>query len=283
MTAKKTKKITDKQFANRIAILGGGNIGRALANGFVRSGNYKPMQIYITRRQVKFLDSYKKQGFHITSDNIEAIDNCKTIIISVLPAQLTNLLDSIKHVIQPKKHTIISVVTGVKSKEISERLNSSVPVILAMPNTAVSIGESMTCLASNGIPEKALRSAIKLFDNIGKTIIVKEEHMIASTALCACGIAFFLRAIRAASQGGIQIGFHAEDALKMAAQTARGAATLLLESGSHPESEIDRVTTPLGCTIAGLNMMEHEGFSSAMIKGLVTASDIAASLFDEEK
>ncbi|MCP4704808.1 MAG: pyrroline-5-carboxylate reductase [candidate division Zixibacteria bacterium] len=270
-------------FSKRIAILGGGNIGRALANGFVRSGNYKPSQIYITRRQTKFLDKYKKQGFHITSDNLEAINNCKTIIISVLPAQLTNLLDSVKHVIQPKKHNIISVITGVKSQDISDRLKSSVPVILAMPNTAVSIGESMTCLAGNGFPKKALNSAIKLFDNIGKTIVVKEEHMIASTALCACGIAFFLRAIRAASQGGIQIGFHAEDALKMAAQTARGAATLLLESEAHPESEIDRVTTPLGCTIAGLNMMEHEGFSSAMIKGLVTAGEKAESLFNNKK
>ncbi len=274
---------TDKMFAKRIAILGGGNIGRALANGFVRSGAYKPSQIYITRRQVKFLDNYKKQGFHITSDNIEAINNCKTIIITVLPDQLTNLLDSIKHAVQPKRHQIVSAVTGVKGKDISDRLNSSVPVVLVMPNTAVAIGESMTCLASNGIPEKSLQSAVKLFDNIGKTIVVKEEHMIASTALCACGIAFFLRAIRAASQGGIQIGFHAEDALRMAAQTARGAASLLLESRRHPESEIDRVTTPLGCTIAGLNKMEHEGFSSAMIKGLVTAGEIAESLFNSKK
>jgi len=261
---------TDKMFAKRIAILGGGNIGRALANGFVRSGAYKPSQIYITRRQVKFLDNYKKQGFHITSDNIEAINNCKTIIITVLPDQLTNLLDSIKHAVQPKRHQIVSAVTGVKGKDISDRLNSSVPVVLVMPNTAVAIGESMTCLASNGIPEKSLQSAVKLFDNIGKTIVVKEEHMIASTALCACGIAFFLRAIRAASQGGIQIGFHAEDALRMAAQTARGAASLLLESRRHPESEIDRVTTPLGCTIAG-------------IKGLVTAGEIAESLFNSKK
>ncbi len=107
--------------------------------------------------------------------------------------------------------------------------------------------------------------------------------MTSATALCACGIAFFLRAIRAASQGGIQIGFPSTDALKMAAQTARGAATLLQDSCAHPESEIDKVTTPQGCTIGGLNRMEHQGFSSAMIEGVVTATKIANSLFGNDK
>ena len=102
--------------------------------------------------------------------------------------------------------------------------------------------------------------------------------MISATALGACGIAFFLRAIRAASQGGIEIGFHSEDALAMAAQVAKGAASLLLNKDHHPEYEIDKVTTPRGCTISGLNQMEHEGFSSAMIKGIVTSAEKAARL-----
>ena len=103
--------------------------------------------------------------------------------------------------------------------------------------------------------------------------------MIAATALGACGIAFFLRAIRAASQGGIEIGFHSQDALAIAAQVAKGAATLLLSMENHPEHEIDRVTTPRGCTIAGLNRMEHEGFSSAMIRGITTSAERAAGLY----
>jgi len=111
------------------------------------------------------------------------------------------------------------------------------------------------------------------------TLVIPESHMVPATALCACGIAFFLRAIRAASQGGIEIGFHAEDALLMAAQTARGAASLLREAGSHPESEVDRVTTPQGCTISGLNQMEHHGFSSALIRGIVTSAEKAAVLY----
>ena len=97
--------------------------------------------------------------------------------------------------------------------------------------------------------------------------------MASATALGACGIAFFLRAIRAASQGGIEVGFHSDEAFTIAAQTARGAATLLLDHDSHPEAEIDKVTTPQGATIAGLNEMEHQGFSSALIKGVKTSFD----------
>ena len=107
--------------------------------------------------------------------------------------------------------------------------------------------------------------------------------MLSATALAGCGIAFFLRSIRAASQGGTQIGFHSDEALLMAAQTAKGAASLLLSSENHPESEIDKVTTPCGCTIEGLNEMEHHGFSSAMIMGIVTSNDKAAQLFKKDK
>jgi pyrroline-5-carboxylate reductase len=110
-------------------------------------------------------------------------------------------------------------------------------------------------------------------------MVVREEQMIPATALCGCGIAFFLRAVRAASQGGIEIGFHPEEALVIASQTALGAASLALADGRHPESEIDKVTTPRGCTISGLNQMEHHGFGSAMIRGIVASADKASSLY----
>ena len=136
----------------------------------------------------------------------------------------------------------------------------------------------MTCLAADAPDRDSVEPVRTLFDSLGSTRVIKEELMGQATALCACGVAFFLRAIRAASQGGIEIGFHADEAIAMAAQTARGAASLLLVPGAHPESEIDRVTTPMGCTIAGLNLMEHEGFSSAMIKGIVGSSRKADNL-----
>jgi pyrroline-5-carboxylate reductase len=163
--------------------------------------------------------------------------------------------------------------------QIRAQAGAELPIVRAMPNTAIAIGQSMTCLAASSGHRSALEQARTLFDSVGTTLEIDESMMESATALCACGIAFFLRSIRAASQGGIEIGFHPEEALLMAAQTARGAAGLLLREGSHPESEIDRVTTPRGCTIAGLNEMEHRGFSSAMIKGILTSARKAVELY----
>ena len=151
-----------------------------------------------------------------------------------------------------------------------------------MPNTAIALGRSMTCLAIDSDREGVREEAIQLFDTVGRTLVIQEEQMVSATALCACGIAFFLRAIRSASQGGIEIGFHPEEAVMMAAQTALGAASLILRNESHPEREIDNVTTPRGCTIAGLNEMEHRGFSSALIKGIVTSATKADRLYPRE-
>jgi len=138
-----------------------------------------------------------------------------------------------------------------------------------MPNTAVEFGESMTCIAGNN--DEAEQIVEEIFKPTGSTLVIQEKLMPAATILAACGIAFFLRFIRAESQGGIQIGFHADEAGKIAAQTAKGAAQILLSTGNHPEQEIDKVTTPMGCTIAGLNEMEHYGLSSALIKGIITS------------
>lgn len=284
MTDKKKIKQVNSRISGNIAVLGAGNIGRALVEGFTGPGQIDPSRIWVTRRQNNLLSDLKRLGCQTTSDNSDAVANCKLIIIAVQPDHLGELLESIHHVLDPKKHLIISLVTGVSISEIQASQSPKLPIIRAMPNTAISIGESMTCLAANGRAGKALKLAESLFDRVGSSLVIPEEQMTAATALCACGIAFFLRSIRAASQGGIQIGFHAGEALQMAAQTARGAASLLLRSSdAHPEAEIDRVTTPRGCTIAGLNRMEHEGFSSAMIKGIVTATEIAASLQPEKK
>src|SRR5436190_8901293 len=137
----------------------------------------------------------------------------------------------------------------------------------------------MTCIAFDGIGDKEQKHIVDLYGQVGNTLVIKEEMMTAATALCACGIAFFMRAIRSASQGGIEMGFHAEEALQLAVQTAKGAALLLAKENAHPEKEIDRVTSPKGCTIAGLNEMEHNGYSSAMIKGLLTSFNKANELY----
>jgi len=188
------------------------------------------------------------------------------------------------------------VVSGASIAAIRSRIvTPDASIIRAMPNTAIAYCASMTCLAGEGGSHKtevdskkidqstALGIAKYIFDGMGSCVVVTEDQIVPATALCACGIAFFCRAIRAAAQGGIEIGFHAGDAIKMAAQTAKGAATLLLENRNHPEFEVDKVTTPMGCTIAGLNKMEHHGFSSAMIHGIVASAEKAAILYSGKK
>lgn len=264
-----------------IAILGGGNIGAAMAKGFVKSGKMQPERISITRRNFHLLDFLANQGYVVHSDNRKAVNISSVIIISVQPQQLNKLLQEIKGDLSTEKHLIISVVTGVTIKEIKDQVGRDIPVIRAMPNMAIANGVSMTCLVSDEINRKELNQVKEIFNYVGETLEISESHMVPATALVACGVAFFLRAIRAASQGGIEIGFHSDESLLLAAQTAKGAASLILKSKGHPESEIDKVTTPRGCTIAGLNEMEHQGFSSAMIRGILTSSEIAARLYKD--
>lgn len=263
----------------RFAILGGGNLGRALAMGWVEAGYCSADSIHITRRNPDKLTFFADAGFRTGSDNVEAARNADVIILAVQPQQITSLAEEIRPAIDPNRHRIISVASGVSIRQLRELLDTRASIVRAMPNTAVSIGQSMTCVASSDPDDPALPEAVELFDMVGRTLVIPEEMMIPATALCACGIAFFLRAIRAASQGGIEIGFHPEEALLLAAQTARGASMLLLNQGRHPESEIDQVTTPRGCTIAGLNEMEHQGFSSALIKGILLSANKAETLY----
>ncbi len=262
----------------RIGIIGGGNIGKSLAIGLVDSGKLSPEKITVTRRNVRHLENLKEKGINVGSDNVELIKNSDVIILAVLPQQLNTLLDQMKGNLR-EDQVIISVISGVTIKNIKNALGDQVKVGRAMPNTAIAIKESMTCIAHS---DKELENLVQeIFDCVGTTIVISEEQMTPATALCACGVAFFLRTIRAASQGGVEIGFHAEEALAMAIQTAKGAAALLQENGTHPEREIDKVTSPKGCTIAGLNEMEHRGFSSAMIKGIITSTIKADGLYEE--
>ncbi len=265
----------------RVAIIGTGNLGTAIANGLVESGRYAPGHIILTRRNVQGLTWAEAKGFRITQDNIQAVREAQVVIVAVEPNQLDGVLLQISGALDPQSHLLVSVVSSATIAQIRRHVGEAVAVVRAMPNTAVAIRESMTCIACDRADDEALNLVRGLFDTVGKTLVIDEEKMFSATALGACGVAFFLRAVRAASQGGIEIGFNAEDALAIAAQTARGAASLLVDGG-HPEQEIDKVTTPRGCTIAGLNKMEHEGFSSAMIKGITLSAEQAAKLYADD-
>ncbi len=262
-----------------LAIIGGGNIGVALARGVTAAGLCSSDRVTITRRQAHLLDDLAREGYRVERDNHAAVRAARLVIVAVQPQQLASVLGEIQADVAAHLPVLISLVSGVTIRELRRYVGDEVPIVRAMPNTAIAIRESMTCLASDDEASGALEVAAGLFRAVGETLVIPEELMIPATALCACGIAFFLRAIRAASQGGIEIGFHPDQALLLAAQTAKGAATLLLTATTHPESEIDKVTTPRGCTIAGLNRMEHEGFSSALIKGITTSAEKAARLY----
>ena len=254
----------------KIAIIGGGNLGSAIAQGLVKSKMTKASDITITRRNLAKLSHLRKEGFVLSVNNIDALKNAELVILCVQPKQLAAVLTEISSVIQ-RKHVLVSTITGISTEEIAGHLKKKTPVIRAMPNTAIAIGQSMTCLCAKDATEKQLTEVKSLFDGLGETLIIEERLMKAATVLAASGIAFFMRYIRAATQGGIQMGFDSEEAQLIAAQTAKGASSLLLSSESHPEIEIDKVTTPEGCTIAGLNEMEHQGLSSALIKGIITS------------
>lgn len=265
----------------RVAIIGGGNLGSAIAEGLLGSEGFAAEQLTVTRRAVERLSDFAARGVTVTSDNRAAVRDAETVLISVRPGQLDGVLAEIGAVLQPDRHVVVSTVSGAATAQMASQLPDGVPIVRAMPTIAASVRESMTCLApAAGVSDGALSAAVGLFERLGTAMVVREEQITPATALCACGVAFFLRAVRAASQGGVQVGFHADEAIRLAAQTARGAASLLLaDAVVHPETMIDNVTTPRGVTIAGLNEMEHSGFSSAMIRGIVIAAQQAGGLY----
>jgi pyrroline-5-carboxylate reductase len=257
----------------KIAILGGGNLGGSIAEGLIKSQFVAAEQITVTRRNVEAIHHLRALGVNVTSDNAIAIKNSDVIIVSLKPYNVKEVLEGIKSNFDPARHIVISVVTGVFLKEFAGIVDHGIPIFRAMPNTAIAIQESVTCLCQTGASEEQIKYVTDLFNQLGITISIDENLMDAATVLGACGIAYALRFIRAATQGGIEIGFDAKTANLISAQTVKGAAELLLKLNRHPEEEIDKVTTPKGCTIVGLNEMEHQGFSSSLIKGIGASFD----------
>jgi len=258
---------------SKIAIIGGGNLGASIALGLIRSKFVQAQNITVTKRNLESLETLKSLGANVTSDNRAAIQNCEVIIIALKPYNVKEVLEGLKDAFNPGKHVVISTVTGVLIKDFVAILPTNTPILRAMPNTAIAIQESMTCLSHQNATEEHVNYVSNLFNQMGITVNIDEKLMDAATVLGACGIAYALRFIRASTQGGIEIGFDAKTANLIAAQTVKGAAELLLKLNRHPEEEIDKVTTPKGCTIVGLNEMEHQGFSSSLIKGIGASYD----------
>lgn len=255
----------------KATIIGAGSLGQSIAKGLLK--NKLVNSIYLTKRNldaIKEFNKYKK--ITLTSDNEEAIKSADIIIFAVQPRHLSKILEKLKYSIK-KEQLIISVVTGFSIAKIENIIGAKHFIIRAMPNTAAAVGQSMTCISANERGKEKVVIAKSIFNSLGRSMEIPEEQLQAATVICASGIAFWMRLIRATTQGAIQLGFEAHEAHELAMQTCFGAASLLKESGKHPEAEIDRVTTPGGCTIEGLNEMEHQGLSSSLIKGINKSFD----------
>ncbi|WP_165958278.1 pyrroline-5-carboxylate reductase [Segetibacter sp. 3557_3] len=255
----------------KIAIIGGGNLGTAIAEGLISNGFAAPEHIMVTKRNVSTVRSLQDSGVVVSSDNNAAVRFADVVILAVKPFQVKDVVANISSEFVQGKHCLVSVVTGVLISEIQELIPETIPIFRAMPNTAIAIRQSMTCICHSNANVELVNYIREMFDQLGRSVTIEEKLMDASTVLGACGTAFAMRYIRANIQGGIEIGFDANTASLIAAQTVKGAAELLLQRHTHPEQEIDKVTTPKGCTIAGLNEMEHMGFSSSLIKGIVAS------------
>ncbi|SHG49371.1 pyrroline-5-carboxylate reductase [Flagellimonas flava] len=253
----------------KIAIIGAGNLGLSIAKGVLHSNGATTM--YLTKRNTSAIKDFEKYGnVVVTSDNEEAVKKSDILIFAVQPGHFSGILEDVKDLLS-ENHVLISTITGFSISKMEEIVGKDKYVIRSMPNTAISVGNSMTCICSNELGKKRIDLAKAIFNRMGHTLEIPEEQMQAATVICASGIAFWMRLIRATTQGAIQLGFDAKEAQELAMHTCNGAASLLIDSGSHPEEEIDRVTTPKGCTISGLNEMEHQGLSSSLIRGIVTS------------
>lgn len=253
----------------KIHIIGGGNLGTALAIGFTKF--IENIGITLCRRNVDLITHLDSKNLKTTNQNTETITNSDFVILAIKPHQAEAVIKEILPFIN--NCVLISAVSGLTLNKLEQFTNNSIPIIRVMPNIAVQYGESSTCISYNQKFKKEGATVESLFNKLGTSIHIEEHMMDGATVLGACGTAFALRYIRAAMQAGIEIGFDSKSALTIAAQTVKGAALMALEEKTHPEQLIDKVTTPQGCTIVGLNEMEHQGFSSSLIKGIKTSFD----------
>ncbi|GGD18172.1 pyrroline-5-carboxylate reductase [Flavobacterium orientale] len=250
-----------------IHIIGGGNLGVAIALGLANytTGN----QLTITRRNTAQIAHLAANGITVSGNNIENIANADMVLLTIKPYQVDTVLNEILPHISNK--IIASAVSGVSLETLHQKTKGAHPIVRIMPNIAAQFAESATCISFSEQNKVAGAQVVALFNQLGTAVVIEEKLMDAATVLGACGTAYALRYIRASMQAGIEIGFDAPTALAIASQTVKGAAKMALDEKIHPEQLIDRVTTPQGCTIVGLNEMEHQGFSSALIRGIKTS------------
>lgn len=254
----------------KIAVLGGGNMGGAIAAGVVSCGLAAPQDVCVSHARAALLEGLEKKGMTVrtTKDNAEAVREADLIFLAVKPWLAEGVLREIAPAIDPQRQAIASVVAGMTFATMKDYLGKSPALFRVIPNTAVSLGQSTTFISVDGAGAEQEKQVVSIFEALGKTFVVPESEMTALTALCSCGIAYILKYIDASVQGAAQMGIDPAEALPMVLQTVRGAVALLETNQSVPQAEIDKVTTPGGITLKGLEAMERGGFTQAVIDGL---------------
>lgn len=249
-------------------------MGGALARGLAQSSIISTSGIYVSNPSTPKLEALKTEfpEINVTTNNCEAATAADMIVLAIKPWKVVEVLDELKPHLDYTRQTIASMVGGLGIAELSKWLDNGSCVLpatyLIIPNTAIATRSSMTFIASARSTDERDSLIMDIFNELGEAMLVDEGLIPAATSLASCGIAYALRYVRAAMEGGVELGFRADDAKRIVMQTMRGAADILAANNSHPEAEIDRVTTPGGLTIKGLNAMEAAGFTRSVIEGL---------------
>lgn len=253
----------------KITIIGGGNMGGAIALGLASNDKNNPDNISVidtSRLKVEQLKAENKK-LNVYVDDYSALLSSDIVIIALKPWLMGQVLSEHKDKLNSKQ-LIVSIAAGISLAQLAGWTHDETPLFRVMPNTAISIKQSMTFISSFNASKEQENTILEMFNQLGKTEIINENLIPAATSLSSCGIAYAFRYIRAAMEGGVEMGFYPNQSKDILIQTLRGAIELLEANNSHPEAEIDKVTTAGGVTIKGLNEMEHAGFTSAVIKGL---------------
>ena len=256
----------------KIAIIGAGAMGGAIAEGLIKGEMVNNEDITISDPTIETRKHFADMGITATPSNQLAAQGADIVCVVVKPWLVEQVLTGLRDVLDYDHQSLVIVAAGVKYDSITAWMSQDgkmIPTFLVIPNIAIAQLQSMTFIVPTASAQPQQTEQVKaLFDSMGHTLLTDEQHLAAGTTLASCGIAYAMRYIRAASEGGVELGFKANDAKQIVMQTLRGAVELLESSGMHPEQAIDLVTTPGGVTIKGLNEMEHAGFTSAVIRGL---------------
>ena len=257
----------------KIGFIGGGKMGEALINGILRAGLSSSDKIMVSDVDKKRLQILEKEaGIKTTQDNKKITSDSDIIILAVKPNMMGNILDELNSEIT-SKHLIISIAAGVPLSFMESSLNEGCRVVRVMPNTPCLVGETAAGYALGKNATQADGKLVgQLLDAVGKSFLLEEKHLDAVTGLSGSGPAFIYVVIEALADGGVKMGLPRDVANTLAAQTAFGAAKMVLESGTHIGQLRDSVTSPGGTTIEGLHALEKGGIRNALIDAVESAT-----------